>query len=122
MIAVFAEREKNTIVARMTDGRDARGRIDGEKGGRMPLGYTRTDDGVIVVPDEAAIVRQIFELRQQGLILQAIADNLNAQGLKSKQGGKWWPSTVKQVLSAEDKYKGGLRGYSPIYWPAILEG
>lgn len=122
MFAALAELDRNNIVERTTAGRDARGRVDGEKGGREPLGYARSDDGIVIVPDEAAIVRQVFEMRQSGAILQKIADVLNEQEVTSKQGGKWYPSTVRQILLAEDKYRGGLRGYSPVYWPAILDG
>ena len=123
MVAVFAELDKNIVVERLQDGKRARRNKDGEQGGPLPLGYLRIDGQIAVEPDEAAIVRQIFELRQQGLILQAIADTLNTQDIKSKQGGKkWYPSSVRQILIAEDKYRGGFRCKSPVYWPAILEG
>ena len=97
--------------------------VDGEKGGRMPLGYQRSENGIVVIPDEAAIVRQIFDMRREGLILQAIADDLNdpKKGLRSKQGGKFYPTTIKIILDKKEYYEGGLRGYSPVFWPAILE-
>lgn len=49
-------------------------------------------------------------------MLQTLRDDLEIR----IQGCKWYPSTVRQILSAEDKYRGGVRGYSPVYWPAIL--
>ena len=121
LIAVFAQLESALITERCTAGRDARGKVDGEKGGRMPLGYQRSENGIVVVDAEAAIVRQIFKARREGLIMQAIADLLNGQGLVSKQGGRWYPTTVKIILDKKDYYEGGLRGYSPVFWPRILE-
>ena len=121
MLAGFAEMEKDRLVERLTDGRDARQMRDGERGGPLPLGYSRNGNGVEVDQSEAAIVRDIFQMRQDGAILQSIADALNDQGITSKQGGNWYPSTVRQILGQEDKYRGGFRKLSPVYWPEILD-
>lgn len=120
MIGVFAEWERNVITARMTDGRNARGRVDGERGGRMPLGYRRNGDGVEIVKSEAEIVKQIFWMRQDGSILQGIADWLNEYGIPSKKGKQWYAKTVSLVLKNEEKYRGGVRYLSPVCWPEIL--
>ena len=121
MFASLAELDRDNIVQRTTEGRDARGRIDGERGGRVPMGYTRTEEGVEIVPDEAEIVRQIFSKRGAGATLTVIADGLNKQGIKTRRGGKWHASSVRQILMNEDKYRGGFRWESEIRWPVILE-
>ncbi len=131
MFAALAQLERDTIVARTTDGRNQRGKVDGEKGGAVPFGYLRTRDtngkatGVVVVDSEATIVRRIFALRQGGLALRKIADELNynvGPELLAPRGGKaWYASTVKIILDNQPAYMGGLRGESAEQWPVILE-
>jgi DNA invertase Pin-like site-specific DNA recombinase len=43
----------------------------------------------------------IEEIRQKGSIttLQGIADALNARGVSTSRGGKWWPTSVKNLLN-----------------------
>ena len=146
MFAALAQLERDTIVQRTTDGRDARGRVDGEKGGSTPYGFRRiTDDkgkatGVQVDPEKAAVVKMIFGLRQSGLTMRQIADALNDDGIAPSRGSQkasskttrkgsrkattttaqWYASSVKVVLDNRDIYAGGRRGDSPVVWPAIL--
>ena len=125
MFAGVAEFERDSIVARTTAGRDQRGKVDGEKGGRVPLGYLRNLDGTISIdPDGAEIVRKIFSLKGQGLSLRNIADQLNAEGIttrrSSRYSGKWHASSVKCVLDNEPDYRGGKRGESAIAWERII--
>lgn len=122
MFAALAQLERDTIVERTTAGRNARGKVDGEKGGRMPLGYVRTVDVTISIDEAgAAIVRQIFALRGEGVSLRAIAERLNQDKAQTgKGGGQWYASSVREVLQNEDAYRGGYRGESSERWPAIL--
>ncbi|PQJ26760.1 hypothetical protein BSZ35_19115 [Salinibacter sp. 10B] len=58
-------------------------------------------------PDTAPIVRRIFQHREQGESLRAIAGTLNAAGVPTKRGGDLYASTVSYVLK-NPKYKGEL--------------
>ncbi len=120
IFAGLAQLERDTIVERTTAGRDARGRKDGEKGGRLPLGYYRSEQGVQVDDAAAAIVQRIFALRWQGQTLTQIADELNREGVKTGRGRKWHASSVREILLNEYAYHGGQRGTSTMCWPAIL--
>ena len=126
MFASLAELERDNIVERTTAGRDARGRIDGEKGGRVPMGYQRILDekgnaaGVVVDDQEADVIRDIFALRAADNSLRAIAANLKEKGVSTRRGSIWHASSVRAVLRNEDKYRGGQRGDSAERWPAIL--
>ena len=54
------------------------------------------------VMDETTTQRIISE-RQAGRTLAAIAEGLNADGVPTARGGtKWWPSTVKGVLTSAE--------------------
>jgi DNA invertase Pin-like site-specific DNA recombinase len=54
MFASLPQLERDTIVERTTAGRNERGKRDGEKGGRVPLGYIRTLDRVISIDEHSA--------------------------------------------------------------------
>jgi len=127
MFAALAQLERDTIVERTTGGRNARGQVDGEKGGRVPMGYEREFVGgrkatgdVSIIESEAEIVRRIFSLRAQGSTLEAIADDLNNAGIKTRRGRGWHASSVRTVLRNEADYRGGPRNGSGRTWPAIL--
>jgi site-specific DNA recombinase len=119
MFASLAELDRDNIVERTTDGRNERGKKDGEKGGRLPLGYIRTESIIEIDREAALIVRRIFELRKSAT-LTAIAEDLNAAGDLPRHGVKWYASSVREVLRNEADYRGGPRGTSPERWPVIL--
>lgn len=126
MFAALGQLERDTIVARTTDGRNARGQVDGEKGGRVPMGYRRilaaskSTGEIVIIDDEAAIVRTIYDMRGNGATLTAIADDLNAGGITTRRGRPWHASSVRAILLNEADYRGGPRNGSGRTWPAIL--
>ena len=74
------------------------------------LGYTKGPDGVLqVVPEEAEIVRKIFELYIQGNGVRRIKRYLEECGIKTVTGkAEWSTSTIDRMLSNE-KYVGEVR-------------
>ncbi|NBB88027.1 MAG: recombinase family protein [Bacteroidetes bacterium] len=52
--------------------------------------------------------RRIFQMREAGETLRAIASRLNREGVPTKRGGDWHASTVSYVLK-NPKYRGLLR-------------
>jgi hypothetical protein len=40
--------------------------------------------------------------RQAGASLAAIASALTDEGVPEAHGGKWWPATIRKVLSGQD--------------------
>ncbi len=71
------------------------------------LGYRKGENCTMqVVPEEAAIVRQIYTMFLKGITPYAIAAALTEQGVPTPTKKKTWqPSTVLSILSNE-KYKG----------------
>ena len=120
MFAALAQLERDTIVQRTTDGRNVRGKLDGERGGAVPLGYRRvwSDTGVASVEvdqEAAAVVRSVFDMRSAGMTMRQIAADMTA-----RNGQTWYASTVKVVLDHAPLYHGAQRGTSSVPWPAIL--
>lgn len=120
MFASLAELDRDNIVERTTDGRNARGRIDGERGGRLPYGYSRTETGVEVDQAAAEVVRRIFGMRADRMTLMSIAEQLNKDGIKSPRGRRWYASSVSQILLNKHAYRGGRRWQSETSWPVVL--
>lgn len=71
------------------------------------LGYKKGADGrPEIVPEEAEIVKKIFDWYLSGLNMNTIAKKLEHEGIKSPRGmDKWSVSTIRSMLSNE-KYKG----------------
>jgi flagellar basal body-associated protein FliL len=72
---------------------------------RFILGYTKVGKEYVIVEDEAKIVRRIFLDYLSGKSVRQICDELNSEGLTTKRGCTWQPSTILSMLSNE-KYTG----------------
>ena len=92
-----AQWERETIGERTSTALQYK-KSQGQHIGSVPYGYESIDKTLAVVESEAAAISLIQEMREQGAKLQAIADELNAQNITSKRGGKWYPSSVKNVI------------------------
>lgn len=91
---------------------------DGEyRGGSVPFGYRTERSGifnkkgkemlkVVIDPEEAAVVKQVFELAdQEGYGQLRLAKFLNGMRIKTKRGGTWASAMVNKMLS-NPMYKG----------------
>ena len=68
--------------------------------GAMPLGYKKGEDGRYAInPSEAAIVREIYEKFLAGTHLTDIASELNARGVKTKQGNQFNKNSFHRMLT-----------------------
>ena len=74
--------------------------------GTRILGYSRGPDGRYALnPEEAAIIRHIFDLYTSGLSAARICRQLNDRGLKTSRGCSWNPESLLRVISNE-RYTG----------------
>lgn len=71
------------------------------------MGYTKNEDEkLIIVPEEAAVVKRIFDLYLQGLGTYKIARALESEGIRTTTGKeKWHHETIYKMLQCE-KYMG----------------
>lgn len=67
------------------------------------LGYTKDEDGnLVIVPEEAAIVKRIFREYLEGSSVLQIAKGLGEDGIKTVTGlDHWHPGTIDKMLSNE---------------------
>lgn len=73
-----------------------------------PYGYRQDEDGWHIVEEEARWVRYMFEQAANGVNFQAIAESLNAQGVKVPRTKPWTKDTLLYLLKNE-KYIGDCR-------------
>jgi len=73
----------------------------GQHVGSPAYGYEMLDKQLVKVASEYEAIALVKELKANGATLQQIADELNTQGIKTKRGGQWYPTTIKNLLSRE---------------------
>lgn len=72
----------------------------------VPYGYKRDNNGdMIIEPNEAGVVRYIFNAVLAGQGTDAIAAALSDQHIPTRKGGNWSGSTVRDII-ANEKYTG----------------
>lgn len=98
MISAFADYERSLITVRTRAGRLKKAHEGGYAGGNLTYGYDIQDGKLILNQREADIVCRIFRDYAGGKSMSKIAQELQDEGIPTKQGGKWWSSTVSEIL------------------------
>lgn len=70
----------------------------GQHCGAAPFGFAMVDKELVRIEAESSVIGFIQSLRDEGLTLRQIADRLNAENIATQRGGKWYATTVKNVL------------------------
>jgi len=79
-----------------------RKRNDMKRGKTKPIkifGYDKVDGKLVINSEQAALVRQMYELYLSGLGTPAIAKWLNGQGIPSPSGNKWASAAIHRMLT-----------------------
>jgi len=70
--------------------------------GVLPFGYKKGEDGrYAIVPEEAAVVKEIYVKTSEGIPFVDIISELNARGIKTRTGGEWNKNSFSKLLSNE---------------------
>lgn len=72
--------------------------------GHTPFGWDRVDMDLIKNNKEQEIIDEVIMRRGAGETLNSIATSLNNRGIKGKTGGKFYPSSVDNII----KYRESL--------------
>lgn len=70
------------------------------------MGYTCIDGEIVIVPEQAEVVRKIFELYLQGKTFGQIKRYLESMNIKTVTGNEQWDTTTIQKMLKNEKYKG----------------
>lgn len=110
ILSSFNQMESENIQARTAMGREAKANEGGYAGGKPPIGYRADNGTLVVVPEEAEIVRLVFKLRREdGMTLMGIAEELNSRGFRTKKGLEFKHSAIQNILNNEETYRGSYR-------------
>lgn len=118
ILSVFAQMEREVITERTMLGRSGRaekGYFHG--GGTDPIGYDYVDGQLVVNEEEAAQVRQVYELYAAGVSVSEITRRMD--GFSTKHGGWHHTSTVGNVLD-NPLYSGTVR-FDGVAAPGVHE-
>ncbi len=69
-------------------------------GGRPPYGWDAVDRNLVVNKAEQTMRRRMKRLYEGGKSLYEIAKMLNAEGVPTKSGGKWYHFTVQNAIAS----------------------
>ncbi|MCD6350576.1 MAG: recombinase family protein [Armatimonadetes bacterium] len=89
--------------------------------GRRPAGsaygYRRENKRMVIVRDEAAVVRRVFREFNEGASLVELARRLNRDGVPCRRGGKYWRVNMVERILTNPMYIGQF-----IYGGELFEG
>ena len=99
-LGIFAEMERESIIAQVTSGMRERAREGLVNGGPTPFGYTRNSEKHLVIfEEEAQVVKKIFSMYiNEKVGYEAIAKYLSKQNIKTKKGKLFDKQSVKYVI------------------------
>lgn len=102
------ELERAQIAIRLAKGRKQKARTGAKPAGVCPYGYGYATDkkSIVIVEDEARIIKRIFSEAMKGKSLAKIAEGLNADGLQTRRGS--WTSGGLSVILHNQFYCGTL--------------
>ena len=101
-MGVIAQLDRAMTAKRMRNGRKEKAAAGGYAGYGSPAFGQQSVAGELAAEErEAAVITRMRELRRAGLSYRLIADQLNAEGLAAKRGGRWHQQTVARVLGRE---------------------
>lgn len=108
IMAALAQQESESLSANVRLGiqfRNQQGKV--QINHNWFLGYTKDEDGkLVIVPEEAAVVRRIYAEYLEGASFLQIKRSLEADGIQNgAKHDKWYESNIKQILTNE-KYIG----------------
>jgi DNA invertase Pin-like site-specific DNA recombinase len=100
IMGAIAEYDKQMLVLKMRAARNRKRQQVGRCEGRKPYGDTTPlkKDPTRDHAGEAVTIQRIKELRAIGGNYESIAKTLNAEGSKTRSGGKWYPATIRRIL------------------------
>ena len=72
-------------------------------------GYKSNHGELIIIEEEAKIVREVYAMYIQGMSDREIADNLTGRNISTKRGKKKWNASAIRSMLTNEKYTGNSR-------------
>lgn len=115
-LAMFiAEQERINIAKRTSGGRKIKAAAGGYSGGRAPYGYKVADGQLQIEDSEVCLVRIVFEQLENGSTLSDVAEYLNENGHRTRNGKKFYASHIRAMRENRKVYEGNYK-YGDMNW------
>jgi len=98
ILITFAQYEREVIAERIRDKFAASKKKGMWMGGCVPLGYKVVDRRLVIVQEEAELVRRIFRRYYETQSPFQICRELNDEGITKKSGKPWEPKVLHKML------------------------
>lgn len=100
ILAAVAGYERHLIAQRLAGSRKVKAARGGYAHGQAPYGTKAAGGKLEINQSEYAVLTRIRSLREASNTIRQIAETLNSEGLLSRQGRPWGPSSVHGALSS----------------------
>ena len=98
IMAGFAQDESKSISNNLKWGVHRRFEAGTYKTSEAPYGYKREGMNYVIVPEEAAVVKEVFSMLLSGKGMTDIAKTLNERGTTARNGGRWFNAMVRKII------------------------
>ena len=98
MMSAYAEFERNLTAERTTSAL-AHKKANSQAYSPTPYGKDRDGERLTDNKQEQTVISKMRSLRDEGFSLRGIAEHLNSNGIASKQGKRWYASSVGYILN-----------------------
>jgi DNA invertase Pin-like site-specific DNA recombinase len=98
VLGAVAEYERSMIGLRLRSGRARKAQAGGFAYGAPPYGYAAVDGELVEVAEEQATLTRIRQLRSERKSLRAVAETLNAAGVKPRRGRASHPGVLVRIM------------------------
>lgn len=109
LMLFVAEQERKNILMRTSGGRRVKAEQGGYAGGKPPYGYGVFNKKLVIIEEEAEVVRRIFRYRDSGLSMQYIADILTDDHIKTRAKHNFVSANISKILNNKPLYEGYYR-------------
>jgi len=99
VLVSVAQWERETICERTKDALQAKKARNEKTGGNVPFGYEEVNGKLIRSEEEQAIINEIKKLKESGLSLRKIAEDLNGRGIATKNGKTWTATQIQRIAA-----------------------
>jgi DNA invertase Pin-like site-specific DNA recombinase len=106
MLSTLAEFERDVNSERTRNALGHMRRTNRRISLKIPFGHTLDTDGTTLLPElaEQSAIARILERRSAGMTLAAIAKSMESEGVRTREGGRWYPATVASIIERQQKF------------------
>ncbi len=105
IMIIFAELERETNSERVRDKMMAEARQGRFLGGNIPYGLRVENRKYLIVPEEAKVVRLMFEKYTETRSVSRVRDSIMGLGYRNRRGGKFTSQAIEKILG-NVRYRG----------------